>query len=68
MQTHMYVFRMLTAKACMGRSIRIFIRLVGTSITGIWNILKNSFSCKKLKKHVSQTALRSQECDSFETD
>jgi len=51
MQTEMCVFRMLTAKACIGRSIRIFDKFVGTSITGIWNIFKNSFSCKKVKKH-----------------
>ena len=59
---------MLTAKACIGRSIRIFDKFVGTSITGIWNIFKNSFSCKKLKKQVSQTASFSQENDIFETD
>lgn len=34
-----------TAKACMGKSLRIFGRFVGTSITGTWNIFKNSFSC-----------------------
>jgi len=40
-----------TAKAWIGKSFRILGRFVGTSMTGILNIFKNSFSCNDIYHH-----------------